>query len=257
LRAFVEGSNQQAMDARHPLDFLTNPERFMAFSRWAAPMFGAIAAALGLVGLFLTFAAPEDYQQHDTVRMMFIHVPAAVMSMLIYLFLGGASLLSLVFRHALADAAARACAPLGAVFTALALITGSLWGRPMWGTWWQWDARMTSVLVLFLFYLGYLALRSALEDEQKAARAAAILALVGLINLPIIKFSVDWWNTLHQGSSTLFAQPGDRLPAVYLWPWALMTLAYLSAFGSLWLVRIRALVWRRKARALALRAAES
>ncbi|WP_421739945.1 heme ABC transporter permease CcmC [Caulobacter sp.] len=245
------------MDARHPFDFLTNPERFMTFSRWAAPMFGAIAAVLALIGLALTFAAPEDYQQGDTVRMMFIHVPAAVMSMLIYLFLGGASLLSLVFRHALADAAARACAPLGAIFTALALITGSLWGKPMWGTWWQWDARMTSVLVLFLFYLGYLALRSALEDEQKAARAAAILALVGLINLPIVKFSVEWWNTLHQGSSTLFAAPENRLPAVYLWPWALMSLAYLSAFGSLWLVRIRALVWRRKARALALRMAEN
>ena len=142
------------------------------------------------------------------------------------------------------------------LFTALALVTGSLWGKPMWGTWWQWDARMTSVLVLFLFYLGYLALRSALEDEQKAARAAAILALVGLINLPVVKFSVEWWNTLHQGSSTLFAAPENRLPAVYLWPWALMTLAYLSAFGSLWLVRIRALVWRRKARALALRLAE-
>ncbi|WP_425995338.1 heme ABC transporter permease CcmC [Caulobacter sp. DWR1-3-2b1] len=244
------------MDARHPFDFLTNPERFMAFSRWAAPMFGVIAAVLALVGLYLTFTVPEDYQQGDTVRMMFIHVPAAIMSMVVYLFLGVSSLLALIFRHALADAAARACAPLGAVFTALALITGSLWGKPMWGTWWQWDARMTSVLVLFLFYLGYLALRGALEDEQKAARAAAILALVGLINLPVIKFSVDWWNTLHQGSSTLFAQPEDRLPAVYLWPWALMTLAYLSVFGSLWLVRIRALVWRRKARALALRMAE-
>ena len=256
MRAFVDGSNQQSMDARHPFDFLTNPERFMAFSRWAAPMFGAIAAVLALVGLYLTFTVPEDYQQGDTVRMMFIHVPAAIMSMVVYLFLGVSSLLALIFRHALADAAARACAPLGAVFTALALITGSLWGKPMWGTWWQWDARMTSVLVLFLFYLGYLALRGALEDEQKAARAAAILALVGLINLPVVKFSVDWWNTLHQGSSTLFAQPEDRLPAVYLWPWALMTLAYLSVFGSLWLVRIRALVWRRKARALALRMAE-
>lgn len=248
------------MDARHPLhvfDFLTNPERFMAFSRWAAPLFGAIAVVLAVIGLGLTFAVPEDYQQGDTVRMMFIHVPAAIMSMVVYLFLGISSLLALVFRHVLADAAARACAPLGAAFTALALVTGSLWGRPMWGTWWQWDARMTSVLVLFLFYLGYLALRSALDDEQKAARAAAILALVGLINLPVVKFSVEWWNTLHQGSSTLFAAPEDRLPAIYLWPWALMSLAYLSAFGSLWLVRIRALVWRRKARALALRAAES
>jgi heme exporter protein C len=119
-----------------------------------------------------------------------------------------------------------------------------------------WDARLTSVLVLLLFYLGYLALRSALEDEQKAARAAAILALVGLINLPIVKFSVEWWNSLHQGSSTLFAKPGNGLPAVYAWPMLVMSLAYLSAFGSLWLVRIRALVWRRKARALALQQAE-
>jgi heme exporter protein C len=126
----------------------------------------------------------------------------------------------------------------------------------MWGTWWVWDARLTSVLVLLLFYLGYLALRSALEDEQKAARAAAILALVGLINLPIIKFSVEWWNSLHQGSSTLLAKPGDALPPVYAWPMLIMTLAYLSAFGALWLVRIRASVWRRKARALALQAAE-
>jgi len=245
-----------ARATHHWFDFLANPERFMAFSRWAAPALGALAAALGVVGLVLTFAVPEDYQQGDTVRMMFIHVPAAVMSMFVYLCLGIASFLALVFRHALADAAAQACAPLGAAFTVLALATGSLWGRPMWGTWWQWDARMTSVLVLLLFYLGYLALRSALDDEAKAARAAAILALVGLINLPIVKFSVEWWNTLHQGSSTLFAKPENQLPAVYLWPWALMSLAYLAGFGALWLVRIRALVWRRKARALALRQAE-
>jgi heme exporter protein C len=246
-----------ARDPHHPLDFLTNPERFMAFSRWAAPMFGVVAAVLAAVGLVLTFAAPEDYQQGDTVRMMFIHVPAASLSLFVYLCLGIASFLALVFRHALADAAAVACAPLGAAFTALALATGSLWGKPMWGTWWVWDARLTSVLVLLLFYLGYLALRSALEDEQKAARAAAILALVGLINLPIVKFSVEWWNSLHQGSSTLFAKPGNGLPAVYAWPMLVMSLAYLSAFGSLWLVRIRALVWRRKARALALQQAEN
>ena len=245
-----------ARTPHHWFDFLANPERFMAFSRWAAPVLGGLAVALGVAGLVLTFAVPEDYQQGDTVRMMFIHVPAAVMSMFVYLCLGIASFLALVFRHALADAAAQACAPLGAAFTVLALATGSLWGRPMWGTWWQWDARMTSVLVLLLFYLGYLALRSALDDEAKAARAAAILALVGLINLPIVKFSVEWWNTLHQGSSTLFAKPENQLPAVYLWPWALMSLAYLAAFGALWLVRIRALVWRRKARALALRQAE-
>lgn len=242
---------------KNPFDFLANPERFMAFSRWAAPMFGAIAGVLAMVGLVLTFTVPEDYQQGDTVRMMFIHVPAAVLAMFVYLCLGIASFLALVFRHALADAAAQACAPLGAAFTVLALATGSLWGKPMWGTWWVWDARLTSVLVLLLFYLGYLALRGAIDDEQKAARAAAILALVGVINLPIVKFSVDWWNSLHQGSSTLLAKPENRLPVVYAWPMLVMQLAYLSAFGSLWLVRIRALVWRRKARSLALKAAEA
>jgi heme exporter protein C len=137
--------------------FLSNPERFMAFSRWAAPLFGAIAVVLALAGLWLGFTAPEDYQQGDTVRIMFIHVPAAWMSMFVYACLGVASLLSLIFRHQLADAAARAAAPLGAAFTFLALVTGSFWGRPMWGTWWVWDARLTSVLVLFLFYLAYIA----------------------------------------------------------------------------------------------------
>src|ERR1700753_1256452 len=142
---------------------LANPHRVIAFSRWGAPLLAARP----------------------------------------YACLGGASFFSLVFRHALADAAARAVAPLGAAFTLLALVTGSLWGRPMWGAWWVWDARLTSVLVLFLLFLGYMALRSAIDDETRAARAAAILALVGLINLPIIKFSVDWWDSLHQGESIL------------------------------------------------------
>src|SRR6476646_8150522 len=165
--------------------FLADPDRFMAFSRWAAPILGVAAALLLLAGLALGFSAPEDYQQGDTVRIMFIHVPAASLGMFAYLCLGIASFLTLVFRHALADAAAKSAAPLGAAFTGLALVTGSLWGRPMWGTWWVWDARLTSVLVLFLFYLGYMALRAAIDDEVKGGRAAAILALVGVINLPI------------------------------------------------------------------------
>jgi heme exporter protein C len=238
------------------LAFLANPDRFMAFSRWAAPMFGLIAVALALAGLWLGFTAPEDYQQGDTVRIMFIHVPAAYMSMFVYVCLAGASLLSLIFRHALADAAAKAAAPLGAAFTALALITGSLWGAPMWGAWWVWDARLTSVLVLFLFYLAYIALRGAIDDEAKSARAGAILALVGAVNLPVVKFSVDWWNTLHQGAS-VFRADGPTMTAVYLWPLALMALAYMAAFGSLWLVRIRAEVWRKRAGALALAAARA
>ena len=236
--------------------FLANPDRFMAFSRWAAPLFGAVAALLLLAGLYLGFAAPEDYQQGDTVRIMFIHVPAAWLGMFAYLCLGVASFLTLVFRHALADAAARSAAPLGAAFTALALVTGSLWGRPMWGTWWVWDARLTSVLVLFLLYLGYMALRAAIDDEVRAGRAAAILALAGLINLPVIHYSVQWWNSLHQGSSVFAAERGDQLPAVYLTPLALMGLGYLALFGSLWLVRIRAEVWRRRASVLALKRAD-
>ena len=234
--------------------FLTNPERFMAFSRWAAPIFGGLAAALAIAGLWYGFNAPNDYQQGATVRIMFIHVPAAQISMFAYVCLGGASFLSLVFRHALADAAAQAAAPLGAAFTFLALVTGSLWGRPMWGTWWVWDARLTSVLVLLLLYLAYMALRASLDDEAKAARAAAILALVGVVNLPIIHFSVDWWNSLHQGSS-LFAKGGPSMSRVFLIPLLLMSLAYLSAFGSLWLVGIRGEVWRRRAEAAQLRAA--
>ena len=233
---------------------LSNPERFMAFSRWAAPVLGALAAGLGAVGLWLGFAAPPDYQQGYTVHIMFIHVPAAWLSLFVYACLGAASFLGLVFRAPLADAAARAAAPLGAGFTLLALATGSLWGRPMWGTWWVWDARLTSVLVLFLFYLGYMALEAAIDDETKAARACAILALVGLINLPIVHFSVNWWNTLHQGSS-VFRADGPTMPAVYLAPLLLLGLAYTAAFGALWLVRIRAEVWRRRANVLALRAA--
>jgi heme exporter protein C len=233
---------------------LTNPERFMHFSRWAAPLLGAIALVLGAAGLWLDFTAPPDYQQGYTVHIMFIHVPASWMSLFVYACLGAASFIGLVFRVALADAAARAAAPLGAGFTFLALVTGSLWGRPMWGTWWVWDARLTSVLVLFLFYLGYLALQAAIDDEQRAARACAILALVGAINLPIVHFSVTWWNTLHQGSS-VFRAGGPAMPAVYLAPLLTLGLAYMAAFGALWLVRIRAEVWRRRAGALAVRAA--
>ncbi len=233
---------------------LVNPERFMAFSRWAAPLLGVIALALALAGLALDFHAPPDYQQGYTVHIMFIHVPAAFMGEFVYACLGAASFLSLVFRHALATAAARAAAPLGAGFTLLALITGSLWGRPTWGTWWVWDPRLTSVLVLFLFYIGYMALEMAIEDEAKAARAAAILALVGLINLPVVHYSVVWWNSLHQGSSLLRAG-GPAMPPVYLAPLLLMIFAYMGGFGALWLVRIRGEVWRRRAAVLALRAA--
>jgi heme exporter protein C len=223
--------------------FLANPARFMAVSRWLAPLLGALAAVCLTGGLWLAMGAPDDYQQGATIRILFIHVPAATTGMFVYVCLGVASFLGLVFRHALADAAAKACAPLGAGFTALALITGSLWGRPMWGAWWVWDARLTSVLILFLLYLGYMALHGAIDDEQKAARASAILALVGLVNVPIIYFSVYWWNSLHQGDTIT----SGKLARVYDLPLLLMWGGYMSLFGSLWLVRIRAEVWRRRA----------
>ncbi len=233
---------------------LANPARFMALSRPLAPAFGLAALALFAVGVPLALSAPDDYQQGATVRIMSVHVPAAILGEAVYAVIGVCSFLGLVFRHALADAAAKAAAPLGAAFTALALVTGSLWGKPTWGTWWVWDARLTSMLVLLLLYLGYMALHAALDDEQRAARAAAILALVGLVNLPIVKFSVDWWHSLHQGES-LIRPGGPTVPPVYLIPLALMGLAYACLFASLWLVRIRAEVWRRRAGALALAAA--
>ena len=233
---------------------LSNPARFMSVSRWVAPLLGALAFAALLLGLMLGLQAPDDYQQGPTVKIMFIHVPAAIMSMAAYACVAGASFFGLVFRHALADAAAKAAAPLGAAFTALALVTGSLWGRPMWGTFWVWDARLTSELVLLLLYIGYMALHAAMDDEQKGARAAAILALIGVVNLPIIHYSVVWWNSLHQGE-TVFAAGGSKASPIYLAPLLLMMLGYLFLFASLWLVRTRTEVWRRRAAAQALRAA--
>jgi heme exporter protein C len=238
------------------VSFLTNPRSFMAFSRIAAPVLGVATACAFALGLYRTFTVPEDALHGDTVRMMFIHVPSAWLAMFAYACLGVASLLNLVFRQALADLAARACAPLGAAFTALALITGSLWGRPTWGTYWEWDGRMTSVLVLFLLWVAYIALRAAIDDEARAARAGAILALVGVVNLPIIHYSVYWWNSLHQGSSTFEAAKGDALPPVYGATLGIMGLAYLGLFGALWLTRIRTEVRLRRIRAAALRAAE-
>jgi heme exporter protein C len=233
---------------------LANPDRFMRLTRGWSLGLGLLAAALIAAGLWLGFVAPEDYQQGDTVRIMFVHVPAAWVSLAAYLALGGASFAALVWRHPLADAAAKVCAPIGAAFTALALVTGSLWGKPMWGTWWVWDARLTSVVVLFLFYLGCMALRSSIDDEARAGRAASILALVGLVNLPIVKFSVDWWSTLHQPAS-VFRADGPAMTAEYLWPLGLMGLGYSVLFAALWIVAIRTEVRERRIRSLMLRQA--
>ncbi len=225
---------------------LANPDRFMRFTRPLMPVLWLAAAGLLLAGAWLSFAAPEDYQQGDTVRIMFVHVPAATLGLGAYAALGISSFFALVFRHPLADAAARAAAFPGMVFTALALITGSLWGRPMWGTWWEWgDARLMSVMVLFLFYIAYLALRASIDDEAKASRAAAVLGLVGLINLPIVRFSVDWWNTLHQPASLLRAE-GPAMGPEYLWPLLTMMSAFGAVFLAAWLTDIRTEIVRRR-----------
>ena len=232
-----------------------SPQAFYPLAGKMIPWFWALAALFGIAGLYVGFlVAPTDAQQGEGYRIIFLHVPVSWMSMFVYLVMAFWAGLGLAFNFRLSGMMAQALAPTGALFTFLSLWTGALWGKPMWGTWWVWDARLTSVLVLFLVYLAYMALRASLDDETKAARACAILALVGAVNLPVIKFSVDWWNTLHQGAS-VFRAEGPAMTNDYLWPLLLMGLAYMSAFGSLWLVGIRAQVWRRRAEAAALRAA--
>jgi heme exporter protein C len=236
---------------------LANPTRFLAFSARVLPILWA-AVAVGLaVGLYLAFfVAPPDYQQGETVRIMFIHVPSAWLAMFGYAVMAVAALGTLVWRHPLADVAARSAAPIGAAFTFLALVTGSLWGKPMWGTWWVWDARLTSVLVLFLMYLGLIALWQAIDDKGKAARAAAILTLVGTVNLPIIKFSVDWWNTLHQPAS-VFRVGGPTIDASMLWPLFIMAIAFTLLYVALLLMATRNEILRRRVRSLELAAASA
>src|ERR1700742_1689819 len=228
-----------------------NPKRFMDLSTVFLPWLAVATVILLGAGVVLGLLAPPDYQQGDTVKIMFLHVPAAWTAMMAYGLLAVTSLFSLVWRHPLSDVAAKTAAPLGAVFTLLGLITGSLWGKPMWGAWWVWDARLTSFLLLLLIYLGYMALWNAIEDETRAAKATAILALVGAVNLPIIEFSVRWWTTLHQGESILRAD-GPSISSVFLWPWFAMALGYTLLFFTLWIVRIRTEILERRARSLML-----
>jgi heme exporter protein C len=227
-----------------------NPTRFMRLSSAVLPWTSAAATLALAVGLYLSlFVAPEDYQQGETVRIMFLHVPAAWMALFCYALMALASAVALIWRHPLAELAARETAPIGAAFTFICLATGSLWGQPMWGTWWVWDARLTSVLVLFFLYLGYLALANAFDDESRGARAASILALVGVVNLPIIKFSVDWWNTLHQPASVI-KLGGPAIDPSMLVPLLVMAVGFKLFFVSLLLVRIRTALVARKIRAL-------
>ena len=234
---------------------LANPTRFLSLTARVLPWLMAATAILLATGLYLSALAPDDYQQGATVKIMFIHVPNAWLCMFVWGVMSVAALGTLVWHHPLADVAAKCAAPLGAAFTFLALVTGSLWGRPMWGTYWVWDARLTSVLVLFLMYLALIALWRTVDDPSRAGRAAAILTLVGAINLPIIKFSVDWWNTLHQPAS-VFRIGGPAIDNSMLVPLLVMATAFTLLFVTLHLASMRNEIMRRRVRTLLLTQAE-
>ena len=252
MTAKADSSPSGAAPGARSLHRFANPGRFLRASArvqtwlWAA---AALVLGAGLVwGLFLS---PADWQQGQTVRIMYVHVPMAWLAMGGYTALAVASIMSLIWRHPLADLFARELSPVGALVTALCLATGSLWGRPMWGTWWVWDARLTSVLVLFFLWLGHAALTRAFEDQERGARVGAILALVGIVNIPIVKFSVDWWNTLHQPASvTRLDAPGMHVDILY--PLLTCALGFSLLFGAVVLARTRAAVMERRIRALQL-----
>ena len=232
------------------IDF-ANPSRFLNVASRAIPWFGGATVLAFAFGLNQAVVAPDDYQQGATVKIMFLHVPGAWLGMLGWAVMTVAALGTLVWRHPLADVTAKAAAPIGAAFTLMCLVTGSLWGRPMWGTYWVWDARLTSVLVLFLLYLGVIAVWRTVEDPSRAARAAAILTIVGALDLPIIKFSVDWWNTLHQPASVLRLGGSTIYPTI-LMPLLIMAIAFMLLFVALHLAAMRNEILRRRVRAMGL-----
>jgi heme exporter protein C len=236
------------------IHYLANPTRFIRLADAVRPW--AMAVALLCMGAGLVWGllySPPDYQQGQTVRIMYIHVPSAWMAMFVYGAMAVASATGLIWKHPVADMVAKASAPVGAGFTALCLVTGSLWGQPMWGTWWVWDARLTSVLILFFLYLGYIALWQAFDDPAKGGRAAAILALVGAVNVPVIKFSVDWWNTLHQPASVV-TMAGPKIAAAILWPLLLMAVGFTAFYIALLCARAKAEILSRRARQIRLMA---
>jgi heme exporter protein C len=232
---------------------LEDHEGFMRRSAAITPWLAGLFVTLAVTGLsFGFFGSPEDYQQGQSVRIMYVHVPCAWIGMFCYTIMAVASGVALFFKKRLADLVARSAAPIGATFTFLTLVTGSLWGKPMWGTWWVWDARLTSVLVLFFLYLGYLALINAFDDPARGAKAGAILALVGFVNVPLIKFSVDWWNTLHQ-QSIIKAQGGLTVHASMAIPLFIMVAAFTTFMVWMLLERMRAEIISGEIRALRLR----
>jgi len=234
-----------------PVIDLANPSRFLGIVNRLLPWLIAVTIILFVVGLYRSLNAPDDYQQGATVKIMFLHVPAAWLGMFGWGLMSVAALGTLVWRHPLADVAGKAAAPIGAAFTFICLVTGSLWGRPTWGTYWVWDARLTSMLVLLLLYLGVIAIYWTAEEPGRGARAAAILSLVGAINLPIIKFSVDWWNTLHQPASVIRIG-GPTIDPALLAPLLIMALAFTLLFVTLHVASMRNEILRRRVRSMRL-----
>ncbi len=233
-----------------------NPANFLRLAGVLVPWLAGITVVLFAVGLYLAATGPADYQQGRTVMIMYLHVPAAWNAMFVYMVMATSALGTLVWRHPLADAAQKAAAPLGAGFTFICLATGSLWGKPMWGTWWVWDARLTSVLILFLIYLGLIALWQVFDDQARAAKAAAIFTITASVIIPIIHFSVQWWNTLHQPAS-VFRVGGPSVAAAMLWPLLIMALAFTTLFLTLHLLAIRNEILRRRLRRLSILAASA
>ena len=218
-------------------DWLANPNRFNRITEKTQPFILFIAIIALFSGLYFgLFDSPKDYQQGDAVRIMYVHVPSAWLASFLYFSLAISCVFYLVWKHPLADLISSSIAPIGVLFSALTLITGSLWGKPMWGTWWVWDARLTSMLVLFFFYLGYILLSNAFERKIDGSKTASVLAIVGLINLPIVKFSVDWWHTLHQPAS-IIKFGGPSIDEKMLLPLILMFLAL--SFFSLYLIILK------------------
>ena len=230
------------------MKFLINPNKFNKFTDIIIKPLYLLSAICLVVGLFFSlYSSPNDYQQGSTVRIMYIHVPAAILAQSGYAMMAAAGGVFLVWRIKLADIAMQCAAPIGASITFLALVTGAIWGKPTWGTWWVWDARLTSTLVLFFLYLGVMALRAAMENRESAGRATAVLALVGVINLPIIKYSVDWWFTLHQPSSFTLAEK-PAMPMEMWLPLLVMVIGYYAFFFTLWMMRIRVEIINREYR---------
>lgn len=227
-----------------------NPSRFLRIADKCLPWLIASTSILLLYGLVQAlFISPPDYQQGDSVRIMYVHVPSAWMCMMIYSVIAAASAVFLIWRHPLAEIAARASAPIGAGFTLITLITGSLWGKPMWGTWWEWDARLTSVLILFFIYIAYIALTDSYAGQERGKKICAVFALVGFVNIPIIRFSVEWWNTLHQPAS-MIRSGGIAIDASMLYPLVSMGLGFTLFYISLLLIRIKTALLEQKIRRL-------